>query len=133
MQDRRRLARNEAIEPVMATRKYFPRWLPPTPEQGVALKRIRSRQRAVTAWWIALIPISWIVIIATRSDALFVPLTIFWIAFGVEFTSRVVEARCPRCGENFCRKTGSPYIYALFNRQCENCGLSLTPDETNRT
>jgi hypothetical protein len=50
----------------MATRKYFPRWLPPTPEQGAALRRIRRRQRAVTAWWIALIPASWIVIIATR-------------------------------------------------------------------
>ncbi len=112
----------------MATRRYFPRWLPPTVEQRAALGNIRRRQTVVMLWWIALIPAGWMVIILTRSDAMLAPLTIFWVAFGVEFARRLASVRCPRCGGSFCEKPGMPYIYGMFNNRCESCGLTLIPD-----
>jgi hypothetical protein len=82
----------------------------------------------VTVWLCAFLPGGWLLILATRSDALFVPLTVMWIVIGVVLARHVSGSRCPRCGERFCEKSALPYWYGLFNSRCESCGLSLIPE-----
>jgi hypothetical protein len=105
--------------------RIYPGWLPPTPDQRAALERIRRMQKEVILWFAAFLPAGWIVALATRDDSAFVPLTVFWITAGAILARRVIEMHCPRCGATFCAKSGLPYIYGLFNRRCEGCGLTL--------
>ena len=112
----------------MAARRIYPSWLPPNPREREGLLKIRQMQRLVIVWLCAFIPVSWLLILLTRSDGLFVPLTAIWIVAGVVFARHVSASRCPRCGEGFCEKSELPYWYGLFNNRCEACGLSLTPD-----
>jgi hypothetical protein len=79
----------------------------------------------VIAWMIGLIPGSWMVVLFAPDEVVFVPFTLFWIALGLWFASRVGATRCPRCGDNFCVKGELASWHGLFNSRCENCGLSL--------
>jgi hypothetical protein len=105
--------------------RIYPAWLPPTPDQRVALERIRRMQTQVILWFAAFLPAGWIVALVTRSDTAFVPLTVVWIAAGGLLARRITEFRCPRCAARFCANSGMPFVYALFNRRCQDCGLTL--------
>ena len=111
----------------MPPRRVYPSWLPPNPGERIGLVKIRRMQALVMIWLMAFIPAGWIVILLTRSDVMFVPLTVLWIGAGLSFARRVTASRCPRCGERFCEKSGLPYWYGLFNSRCDGCGLSLNP------
>jgi len=112
----------------MSRRRTYPSWLPPNPREREGLLKIRRRQTFVIAWLMGFLPASWVVILATRSNSAFVPLTVLWIGIGVLLARRVTANLCPRCGENFCEKSELPSWYGLFNSRCESCGLSLKPD-----
>jgi hypothetical protein len=112
----------------MSARRAYPSWLPPNPRERDMLLKIRRMQTLVIIWFAGFFPAGWIVILATRSNSTFVPLTVLWIGVGVWLARRVTANRCPRCGENFCEKSQLPYWYGLFNSRCESCGLSLKPD-----
>jgi hypothetical protein len=112
----------------MAARRIYPSWLPPNPREREALLKIRQMQRLAIVWLCAFIPVSWLLILLTRSDALFVPLTAIWIVAGVVFARHVSASRCPRCGEGFCEKSELSYWYGLLNKRCNACVLSLTPE-----
>jgi hypothetical protein len=86
-------------------------------------------QTMVMVWLVAFIPAGWVAIVLTRSDVMLVPLTVLWISAGVLLARRVTAIRCPRCDANFCEKSRQPYWYGLFNHRCENCGLTLTPQD----
>lgn len=86
-------------------------------------------QRRVMLWLIAFIPAGWVVIALTSSDAILVPITLFWIAAGISLAHHVTSIRCPRCAASFCERSPLPYWYGLFNRACENCGLTLFSDD----
>jgi hypothetical protein len=118
-----------ALTRPMPPRRIYPRWRPPTPAQRVALRQIRRMQRHVMIWLVAFIPAGWVVIALTSSDAILVPFTLLWIAAGIALARRVTAIRCPRCAANFCEKSRLPYWYGLFNRRCENCGLTLFSDD----
>lgn len=109
-------------------RRYYPTWLPPNPRERHALLSLRRRQIGVIVWLAGLAPVGWIAAALTRSDSLFVPLTIFWLLVGVMLSQRAVATPCPRCGEKFCQRQELPYWYGLFTRRCDNCGLSLDPN-----
>lgn len=83
-------------------------------------------------WLVAFIPAGWVVIALTRSDVMLVPFTVFWITAGIILARRVTARRCPRCEANFCAQSQLPYWYGLFNNRCENCGLTLFPDDDSR-
>jgi hypothetical protein len=110
-------------------RPNYPSWLPPNPRERIALRQIRRSQRLVIFWMVGLLPAGWIAALLTRSDYLFVPLTVFWILVDIILAQRVAMNPCPRCGERFCAGAQMPYWYSLFNRRCATCGLSLARDE----
>jgi hypothetical protein len=112
----------------MPQKRVYPSWLPPNPREREGLLEIRYRQRIVLVWLIALSPVGWIAASIMHSDSIFVPLTIFWILVGIVLAQRVIATLCPRCGEKFCEREQLPFWYGLFNRRCENCGLSLNPE-----
>src|SRR2546422_950871 len=107
----------------------YPSWLPPNPRERIALRQIRRSQTIVLVWMVGLLPAGWIAALLTRSDYLFVPLTVFWLVVGVVLAQRVTMNPCPRCGERFCARVQIPYWYGLFNRRCANCGVSLDRDD----
>jgi hypothetical protein len=109
-------------------RRTYPTWLPPNPSERIALRQIRRSQTTVIVWMVGLLPAGWIAALLTRSDYLFVPLTIFWIVVGLILAQRVAMNPCPRCGERFCGGVQIPYWYGLFRRRCAACGLSLDRD-----
>jgi hypothetical protein len=113
---------------MMPPSRIYPRWLPPTTPQRESLLLIRKRQRYAMLWIVGFIPASWVVIIVTQSDVMLVPFTILWLAYGAHLIHRVTVVRCPRCERDFFEKTQMPYFYGLFNRRCENCGLTLLSD-----
>jgi hypothetical protein len=110
-------------------RRIYPRWLPPTQAQRIALLQIRRMQRKAMIWLVAFIPAGWVVIALTRSDVMLVPFSVLWIAAGIALARRVTERRCPRCAESFCEKSEMPYWYGLLNHRCQSCGLTLSPDD----
>ncbi|HXD91136.1 MAG TPA: hypothetical protein VNU00_08745 [Candidatus Binataceae bacterium] len=110
-------------------RRNYPSWLPPNPRERIALRQIRRSQKLVILWMVGLLPAGWIAALLTRSDYLFVPLTVFWILVGIILAQRVAMNPCPRCGERFCADDQMPYWYSLFNRRCATCGLSLALDD----
>ena len=114
----------------MSQRRVYPSWLPPNPREREALVRIRKSQISVIACLICLIPAGWIAALLTRSDVLFVPLTVFWIAVGIVLAQRVAANPCPRCGEKFSARSPMPYWFGLFNRRCSSCGLTLHRDDS---
>jgi hypothetical protein len=89
------------------------------------LLQIRRSQTIVIAWLIGLAPAGCLVTLLSESDDLFAPLTIFWIAVGLFLAQRVTTNPCPRCGQRFCAKSDLPYWFGLFQRRCDQCGLSL--------
>jgi hypothetical protein len=109
----------------MPTRRIYASWLPPNRRERTELLKLRRRQHSVIGWMAGLIPSSWIVALLAPDEAIFVPFTLLWIALGLWFAERVGATRCPRCGDEFCEKRELPYWRGLFNRRCENCGLSL--------
>lgn len=111
----------------MPQKRVYPSWLPPNPREREGLLEIRYRQWIVIAWLIALSPVGWIAASVMHSDSIFVPLTIFWIVVGIILAQRIIMMLCPRCGQKFCEAPRLPFWYGLFNRRCENCGLSLNP------
>src|SRR5258708_3744465 len=110
-------------------RRNYPSWLPPNPRERIALQQIRRSQTIVILWMVALLPAGWIAALLTRSDYLFVPLTVFWIVIGIVLAQRVAMNPCPRCGERFCPTDRLPYWYSLFTRRCAACGISLDRDD----
>jgi hypothetical protein len=113
----------------MPSRRIYPRWLPPTPAQRVELLRIRRAQKNALIWLIAFIPAGWVVIAITQSDVMLVPFTVLWLTAGIALARRVTDSRCPRCDGNFCAKPRSPYWNGLLNHRCDNCGLTLSPED----
>ena len=109
----------------MRTRRIYASWLPPNPYERTELLMMKRMQHLVIAWMVGLIPGGWIVVLLAPDRAGFVPFTLLWIAVGLCLAGRVGATRCPRCGSHFCEKRELPYWYGLFNRRCENCGLSL--------
>ena len=115
------------IVPMKAPRRIYPSWLPPNPRERTALVGLRRRQNLVIVWLMGLLPAGWIATMVTHSDALFVPITVVWIVVGLMLAQRVAIIACPRCGKEFCAGQELPYWNALFNRRCDNCGLTLDP------
>jgi hypothetical protein len=116
----------------MPTRRVFASWLPPNPHERIELIKMRRMQWLVIAWMIGVIPGGWIIVLLAPADGLFVPFTIIWIGIGLWLAGRVGGTRCPRCGGDFCERHELPYWYSLFNRRCENCGLSLSSSPSSR-
>ena len=119
----------DAVMRKIPPRRIYPRWLPPTPAQRIALLQIRRMQRNVMIWLVAFIPAGWVVIALTRSDVMLVPFSVLWLAAGIALARRVTEMRCPRCAESFCEKSEMPYWYGLLNHHCQSCGLTLARDD----
>jgi len=115
----------------MPPRRVYPSWLPPTPREHDELLKLRRLQVTALGWMVAFLPAGWVLILITRSADFVVPLTVLWLAVGVYIAGRVTASRCPRCGERFSEKAEMPYWYGIFNRRCENCGLSLPRDRTS--
>jgi hypothetical protein len=80
-------------------------------------------------WLVVFIPTGWIVIALTSSDAMLAPFSLLWINAGIALARCVTALPCPQCAANFCVKSQLLYWYGLFNRRCENCGLTLFSDD----
>lgn len=94
----------------------------PTLSEG--LSRVRRRRWFLWGMIGIYLPLIWLSLRLTRSDAHTAVVFALWFAFLVAASCLASFARCPRCGNYFHVHGFVP----LFVRRCVHCGLHLTED-----
>ncbi|MGH7985558.1 MAG: hypothetical protein ACREQX_04650 [Candidatus Binataceae bacterium] len=98
---------------------------PGTEWERRGLRRVRRGQTLLLAWLVALIPVSWLVMLAPGGRNAILPCLFAWLGIAIVIGWRAGESRCPRCRQLFHDDSKFPYFDTLFSYQCANCGLTL--------
>lgn len=98
------------------------------PALAKGLSRVRRRRWFLWGVIGIYLPLIWLSLRLTRSDAHTAVVFAVWFAFLLAASCAASFVRCPRCGNYFHVHGFVP----LFVRRCVHCGLHLTEDRRAR-
>ncbi|MGH8013363.1 MAG: hypothetical protein ACREQ4_12775 [Candidatus Binataceae bacterium] len=98
---------------------------PGTEWERRGLRRVSRGQTLLLCWLAALIPASWLVMLAPDGLDAVIPFLFAWLGIAIAIGWHAGESRCPRCRQAFHRDSKFPYFDTVFSHQCANCGLTL--------